>query len=255
MKLEGKNVIVTGASRGFGRYLASTLWSEGANLLLVARRAFDFDLDPQRFINQSAEALSIDLSVSPLAGEAIVKRAKRVWTKIDGLVNNAAIQGPVGLSWENGWAEWFLTLTVDLIAPVNLCQLVVPWMLEQGSGKIVNLSGGGATGVRPNYSAYATAKTGLVRFSECLAAELTGKGIDVNCVSPGKMPTDMLPRGETATPDSMQKAAELVVFLLSDKSNGITGKLISAIWDDWSFEKFKAILNEQPDLYTLRRIT
>jgi NAD(P)-dependent dehydrogenase (short-subunit alcohol dehydrogenase family) len=174
--------------------------------------------------------------------------------RVDGLINSAAIQGPVGPAWKNKWSEWYETLTTDLIAPVILCRFVVPTMLKHGKGKIVNLSGGGATSARPNYSAYATAKTGLVRFSECLAAELAGTGIDVNCVAPGKMPTGMLPEGETAPEDAMQKAADLVVFLLSDESDGITGRLISARWDDWNTQDFKKFLADHPDAYTLGRL-
>jgi 3-oxoacyl-[acyl-carrier protein] reductase len=250
MRLVGRNIILTGASRGFGRYLACRLWEEGANLLLVASKHFNIDLPAER-IDQHAETLAVDLSVA-YAENPIVRRATLAWTKIDGLVNNAAIQGPIGPAWESDWSAWNKTLTVDLFAPINLCKAVVPKMLEHGSGKIVNLSGGGATNVRPNYSAYATAKTGLVRFSECLAAELAGTGIDVNCVSPGAMPTDMLPPGVTANPDAMQKAAELVIWLLSDESNGVTGKLLSAQWDDYKRIPGKFT---PADKFTLRRVT
>lgn len=190
------------------------------------------------------------------ASDRIHRKVMSIWEgHVDGLINNAAIQGPVGPAWETCSEEWMETIDIDLLAPVKLCQRLVPEMLKQGHGKIVNLSGGGATSARPNYSAYATAKTGLVRFSECLAAELAGTGIDVNCVAPGKMPTDMLPEGEVASPDAMQKAAELVTFLLSDESNGITGRLISAVWDFWDYGGFKANLDESPDLYKLRRVT
>lgn len=176
-------------------------------------------------------------------------------TGVDGLVNNASIQGPVGPFERNSMNEWVDAVTIDLIAPVDMCYLIVPAMLKQGHGKIVNLSGGGAASARPNYTAYATAKTGLVRFSECLAAELADRHIDVNCVSPGKMPTDMLPPGETCQPDAMQKAAELVVWLLSDESNGVTGRLIAAQWDDWQGQHFKDWIKKDSNLYTLRRIS
>lgn len=245
-------MILTGASRGFGKYLARRLWDEGASLLLVVRNP----LDTYRFTDGIEGQLAIwtkaDLSFAP---DVEVVLSDWQGYHIDGLVNNAAIQGPVGPAWENDWWQWFQTLSIDLLAPVLLSRLVIPQMLKQGHGKIVNLSGGGATSVRPNYSAYATAKTGLVRFSECLASELAGTGIDVNCVAPGKMPTDMLPEGETADEDAMQKAAELVVFLLSDESDGITGKLLSAKWDNWEDVNFKTMLDEHPGAYTLRRVT
>lgn len=173
---------------------------------------------------------------------------------ITGLVNNAAEQGPVGPFAENCLGCWGQTITVDLLAPVYLCQAVLPLMLTKGYGKIINLSGGGATSPRPNYSAYATAKAGLVRFSECLAAELIGKGIDVNCVAPGRMPTRMLEKGDIPHPNAMQRAAELILFLLSDASDGITGRLIAAPWDNWEAPEFKSQLLDNDQLYTLRRV-
>lgn len=260
MKLQGRNIILTGASRGFGQYLAGRLWEEGANLLLVSRTApttdvfYPINLKLTADLNQSAEFWPADLTGYG-AGVSIVSHIMDRWTHIDGLVNNAAIQGPVGKAWEVSLVELNRTFAVDLFAPIDLCRLVVPEMLKHGHGKIVNLSGGGAADARPNYSAYATAKAGLVRFSECLAEELKGTGIDVNCVAPGKMPTGMLPPGEMATEQTMVEAADLVIFLLSDESNGITGRLISAVWDEWKSPDFQQRLRDDGDLATLRRIT
>lgn len=253
MRLQGKNIILTGASRGFGQYLAGVLWNEGANLLLIARRDMSFLL-PDARVGQQRSWMPVNL-LERTAASVVIGAVKHLWEcRVDGLINNAAIQGPVGPAWESSHDEWTDTVKLDLLAPVKLCQQIVRLMLDYGSGKIVNLSGGGATSARPNYSAYATAKTGLVRFSECLAAELAGTGIDVNCVSPGAMPTDMLPPGVTPNPDAMQKAAELIVFLLSDESNGITGKLVSSLWDD--LDKLKTRRRPLPDdVYTLRRET
>jgi hypothetical protein len=93
-----------------------------------------------------------------------------------------------------------------------------------------------------------------VRFSETLAMELKGTGIDVNCVAPGPMPTGMLPTGMQANPHTMEGAADLCIFLLSDESNGITGRLISALWDNWkSFPELKDRLDKDQDAFTLRR--
>ena len=106
------------------------------------------------------------------------------------LVNNAAIVGPIGCLWENKWDEWETTIRVNLLTPAALCRASIPWMRER-DGAIVNISGGGATGPRPFFSAYGTAKAGLVRFSETLAREMAGSGIRVNCVAPGAMDTNM----------------------------------------------------------------
>lgn len=251
MKLKGKNIVLTGASRGFGFYLADRLRSEGANILAVARY-FEMEIIHEDEVGSQIN-VPLDLSVG-IAPTAILAKARQLWTHVDGLVNNAAIQGPVGDAWETNWGEWRDTMKLDFMVPVELCRLFVPGMIAQGGGKIVNLSGGGATSSRPGYSAYASAKTALVRFNECLADELKSKGVDVNCVSPGKMPTDMLPQGVVPDENSMERAVDLIVWLLSDESKGITGKLISAIWDDWENPVFRGLLELNPDLCTLRRI-
>jgi 3-oxoacyl-[acyl-carrier protein] reductase len=145
-------------------------------------------------------------------------------------------------------------------------------MKAGGGGSIVNLSGGGATSPRPNFSAYATAKAALVRFSENLAREAAPLGVRVNCVAPGALNTDMLrdvllagreragPEYERALErekkggDPPEEAARLVAFLLSDESRAITGRLISAVWDPWrSLMEHEDELRES-DLFTLRRI-
>ena len=147
-------------------------------------------------------------------------------------------------------------------------------MVDVGHGSIINISGGGATSARPNFSAYATAKCGLVRFSETIAEELKPFNVKVNCIAPGAMDTDMLKevttKGKALSGEreytnaekvissggaSMENVAKLCHFLASDISNGITGKLISAVWDNW--EQWPAHLDElkSSDMYTLRRIT
>lgn len=146
-------------------------------------------------------------------------------------------------------------------------------MRETGGGSIVNLSGGGGASPRPNFSAYATAKCGLVRFSETVAAEVAGWNIRVNCVAPGAMNTDMLRETLEAGPERVgaeyakvakvvtaeggadpKVAAELIVYLASAESAAITGKLISAVWDPWPELHQHADDLRASDIYTLRRI-
>jgi 3-oxoacyl-[acyl-carrier protein] reductase len=205
--------------------------------------------------------------------ERIVSAALASWPRVDVLINNAAIQGPIGPLVRNDWAAWVTTLQVNLITPTALCRQVVPWMTTQGSGSIINISGGGATAARPNYSAYATAKAGLVRLSETLAEELRPHGVRVNCVAPGAMATDMLGATAESGPDvagakeyevatrvlrdgetAMRRATSLCLFLASPASSGVTGKLISAVWDPWEhLQEHRADLDGS-DIYTLRRI-
>ena len=164
-------------------------------------------------------------------------------------------------------------MTADFVSPALICAGVVPWMARTGGGKIVNLSGGGATGPRPRFSAYAAAKAGIVRYSETLAEEVKELGISVNCVAPGVMGTDMVASivnagaeraGEKEVAaarkaldggaETMNAAVELITFLASDASNGVTGKLISAVWDNWRDFPGRAGELRASDVFTLRRI-
>lgn len=270
-----QNVIITGASRGLGRSITKAIWKAGANLLLVARddQALDAlisSLEPHQ--EQTAYSLSCDLSL-PGAIETIIKTARHHFENLDVLINNAAVQGTIGPSWENDWNAWLQTLTIDLLAPIDLSRQCAAWMIPQHKGKIICLSGGGATNSRPNFSAYAVAKTGLVRFCEILADEVRPYNIQVNCVAPGAMSTAILDTVLAAGPElagqkeydsalsirqqggiSPDRVAELVLFLTSSASEGLTGKLISAVWDPW--EHFPEHMDDlqKSDVYTLRRI-
>jgi 3-oxoacyl-[acyl-carrier protein] reductase len=275
--LANKRILITGASRGLGACIARTLWRRGASLLMVARsehglRDVRADLAPTAADGQTLEVAVADLSAPSAPGD-VSAVVDRLWGGIDVLVNNAAILGPLGPAWENDWSEWQATLRVNLLAPVALCRAFIPFMARRRWGKIINLSGGGATGPRPNVSAYATAKAGLVRFTETVAHETRDAGIDVNCVAPGPMNTDMLQairdagpskggdaeyaqavRHEHAGAEVVQRAADLCAFLASSASDGITGRLISAVWDPW--ERLPDHRNDLQgsDIYTLRRI-
>jgi 3-oxoacyl-[acyl-carrier protein] reductase len=254
------------------------MWRDGASLLLVARSEKALlDLRSELMSGarggaQQVHILSADLG-APEAVTAIMSEARRQWDRIDVLVNNAAILGPIGKVWENDWEAWQMAIDVNLLAPVGLCRACIPWMKEYRQGKIINLSGGGATMPRPNFSAYAVAKAGLVRFSEILALEVGDIDVQVNCVAPGPMNTDMLQDILRAGPEKageaeytqaikqggegktmQQRAADLCVFLASPASSGITGKLMSAVWDPW--QQLPDHLDElrNSDIYTLRRI-
>ncbi len=224
--LTGKRAIVTGASRGLGAAIAKAFEEAGANVYAPTKSSFDLSESPSIY---------------------------RLWLRkgaepVDILVNNAAIIGPVGPSDEQCTAAWRECLEVNLISPMRLCALAVANMRESGrQGSIINISGGGATSPRPNYSAYATAKCGLVRFSETLAMEVEQYGIRVNCVAPGLLNTAMgSPEG-----DPPERAAQLVTWLASDDSRPVTGRLISAKWDPWDIPGFAAGMGDQE--YRLRR--
>ncbi|HUJ74000.1 MAG TPA: SDR family oxidoreductase, partial [bacterium] len=263
------------ASRGLGAAVAAAYCRAGASLVLVARDG-DALWRSTADLNPGPGQVIVPVIGDVAQPETIASAVQAALGKGGGLhvlVNNAAIQGPIGPCTENDWAGWRQALEVDLLAPVALCRAAVPIMLQSGRGSIINVSGGGATGPRPNFSAYATAKAGLVRFSETLAEELKQHGIRVNCVAPGAMNTAMLQQiveqGEAHSgarehslarkilaegSPALEQAAALCVFLASDAAAGITGKLISAVWDPWSSLGQHREELESTDIYTLRRI-
>jgi NAD(P)-dependent dehydrogenase (short-subunit alcohol dehydrogenase family) len=277
-ELEGKRAIITGCSRGLGAVIVDTLWQSGADLLLVARSEVSLlelrnRLFASRTGTQCVHVFATDLR-EPTAPRAIVAEARRIWPRVDILVNNAGIIGPIGMVADNNWCEWQETVQVNLLAPAELCKLSIDWMRELGGGgSIVNLSGGGATNPRPRFSAYATAKCALVRFSETVASEVADLGIRVNCIAPGVMNTAMLQQTLKAGADRVGRdeyerimrsvatggsdprlAADLVVYLASERAIGVTGKLISAVSDPWRFLHEHIEDLRTMDIYTLRRI-
>ena len=178
---------------------------------------------------------------------------------------------PILLSKDNDWSE---SIRTNLILPVNLAKYFTDIFLKNGHGSVILTSGGGATNARTNFSAYASAKAGLVRFVESFAAEVAESNVRINAIAPGVMPSKMMEEivensSLDAGKDEVAKALRtlddtlwspaqilgLCDFLVSEKSKGITGKLISAEWDNWSEWPQHVDELRASDLYTLRRIT
>ena len=275
--LAGKRAIITGASRGFGAELAKVFLGEGASLLLCAReeprlRAVAEELRSLASRDQSVLAVPADVS-SEQDVRHLMDVAEREWQGLDILVNNAGVHGPIGAFHLADPDAWWRAVEINLRGAARLCQLAIPLFLRQRRGRIIQLSGGGATGPRPNISAYAASNTAVVRLVETLAEEYRNQGICINAIAPGTMNTRLLDEviaagpglaGESGHRDalsqkakggvSMRQAAALAVLLAADASAGITGRLFSACWDPWErMVEFKDKLMET-DVYTLRRI-
>jgi 3-oxoacyl-[acyl-carrier protein] reductase len=273
MRLGNKVAIVTGAGRGIGSAIALAFAREGADLVLTARTLHELEdtATQARAMGQRALALRADASHGQEV-EAVVARALAQFGRIDILVNSAAVQPPIGPLWENDPDEWLRTIVVNVGGVFLFCWAVLPIMIRQGGGTIINLSGGGATSPRPYFSAYGASKAAVVRLTETLAQEAKEHNIQVNAIAPGAVDTRMTDQvlaagaaaGERAVAEarrvkeeraSPRAAAELAVFLASGESAGLTGRLISAIWDDW--RSLLSNLDEvmASELYTLRRMT
>ncbi len=273
MRLKGKVAIVTGASKGIGKVIAETFAREGCNLTIVSRSLDEIGKAAEGF-KKYGEVLPLRCDVSnPTDVEEVVKKTLKEFKKIDILVNNAGIYGPLGNLVDNDVVLWRKTIDTNLIGTVLFTKFVLPHMIRAKRGKIINLSGGGSGGPpTPTISAYATSKGAVVRFTEVIAEEVREHNIQVNSIAPGAVNTRLLDQ-VLAVKDKIdkkflekslkqketggtppEKAAKLALFLASEESNGITGKLISAVWDD--YENFAKRLDEinGTQIYTIRRI-
>lgn len=275
--LEGKVALVTGASRGLGLEIALRLAADGASLALAARDRDALEAAAKQIMvcypgTDHVRTFRADFTFARDI-DALSDWALEQWPAIDILINNAAIQGPIGRFEQADWSQWKAVFDVNVFAPARLAQRLVPGMRRQRSGKIINISGGGATSPRPDFSAYAASKCALVRLTETLAEELRDSRVDVNAVSPGAMNTRMLDEVIAAGPNAARheyeaalkrqkqggapasRAAGLVGWLASPASDGITGKLISAVWDDWERLEQRRHELEKTELFTLRRVS
>lgn len=270
--LSGKTAVITGGGRGIGRSIAVEMAQAGARLFLLARTEEELrqTCDAIHEVGGKADYFVCDISdyqAVDMAFQEIFAQAP----SIEILVNNAGVQWPIGPFRQNDLDEWKTAFAVNMFGTVHCSYAVLNSMISRGYGKIINLSGGGATSPRVNFSAYAAAKTAIVRFTETLAAEVKDRHIDVNAVSPGAINTRMLEEVLTAKEiagaeyneaekrkiqggNDPQLAARLICFLASPLSDGISGKLISAVWDPWQEKGFQESLRNDKDLATLRRI-
>ncbi|MDF2621824.1 MAG: family oxidoreductase [Xanthobacteraceae bacterium] len=275
--LAGRRAIITGANRGLGLEIARRFAAAGAHLALGARdvELLRAEIAPLkvRFPTLRIEEHALDVS-SPGEVETFTRWATTEIGPIDVLVNNAGVYGPLGPIETVDWSEWAAALAINLNGSVLMARAVVPGMKALGRGAIIQVSGGGATNPLPGISAYAASKAAVVRFAETLALEVKPFGITVNAIAPGALNTRMLEEIIAAGPERvgavfheralqqqnsggtpLAKGAEAAMFLASEAARGITGRLVSAVWDryeDWP-DHLEALDNS--DLYTLRRIT
>ena len=188
MRLENRVAVITGAGRGIGRAIALAYASEGARLALAARTSNELDETARQVEALGGSAFAIPTDVTDQGQvEEMVRQTLDRYSSIDILVNNAGIAGPVGSLQDNDVSHWIRTIQVNLMGPFLCCRAVLPAMVSQNRGRIINMSGIGGQ----NLSAYGAAKVALVYLTEVLCEELGGRDIQVNALSPGSIHTRM----------------------------------------------------------------
>jgi len=267
--LANTSVLVTGAGRGIGKRLAIGFASAGAKVGLLARSKAELDLAHLEIEHAGGNALRMRADVTDFEQvNAAVERMRRDFGGVNVLVCAAGTLGPIGPFVEQSPKAWAETIHVNLLGVMNCSKAVLPRMIERRSGKIIVLAGSGSASARPNFAAYAASKTAVVRLVETLAEEVRDHNIQVNCMWPGKTYTHMTDEilrageraGEKETEDALEirrtggmapeKQIQLALFLASEQSNHISGKLIH-VSDDWKKLRDGSV---QAEAYTLRRV-
>lgn len=277
MTLKGHRVFITGGSQGFGLAAARAFVQAGADVAVCARGPEALGKAEAELIRLAAGHSRILARTADIANEreivALVSEIDRLWGGVDVLLANAGVYGPKGTIEDVDWGEWARAIEINLLGNVLCCRAVIPGMKARRKGAIILMSGGGATNPMPRISAYAASKAGLVRFGESLAREVQEFGITVNAIAPGALDTRMLDEVLEAGPDRvgrafydqmvtikaqggspLEKGVALAVYLAAHAANGVTGRLLSALWDPWDRLDGLAAELANTDIYTLRRI-
>jgi NAD(P)-dependent dehydrogenase (short-subunit alcohol dehydrogenase family) len=267
--LTNAGVLVTGAGRGIGKRLAIGFATAGNRVGLLARSKAELDLAHLEIEHAGGNALRIRADVTDFEQvSAAVDRMRVHYGDVQVLICAAAVPGAIGPFLEQSPKAWVETIQTNLLGVMHACRAVLPHMVERRSGKIIVLSGPGAIAARPGFSASAACKAAVVRLVETIAEEVRDHNIQINCMGPGAtythMTDEILRAGDRAgwkeTEEAMEvrrtggvapeKQIQLALFLASEQSNHISGKLIQ-VSDDW--KKLKTD-NIHPEIYTLRRV-
>lgn len=263
--LAGRRLVVVGATGGLGFAISETLLTAGAAVMGTGRSKEGLD----RLAEMGAVTHSLDLQDAEAPARVADRVGEEFGHAIDGMIVAAGGYGPIARSREVDLRELSRSLHENLVASLALIQALAAFLDAGTSPSVALMAGGGATGAMPNYTAYALAKVGVVRLVENLALE--EPQWRVNAVAPGFVATSIhdatLAAGpersgrffertkeqiEKAVPPTM--AASLIHFLMSEESIGVTGRLISAVWDPWRESSQRALLTDDPSFGKLRRI-
>jgi 3-oxoacyl-[acyl-carrier protein] reductase len=234
--VDGKVIIVTGASRGIGAAAAKALATAGATVVLTARDGKLTD-DVARSIGSAASARACDVS-DYAAFAALVAETKTRFGRLDALINNAGVIEPIASIVDSDPTAWARNIDINLTGAYHAIRAVLPGMLEAGGGTIVNLSSGAAIRPLEGWSAYCSAKAGLHMLTRAVALETAGTGIRVFGFQPGTTDTDMhvlirasglnpvsqIPRGNL-TPVAHPAAA--IVYLCTPAADDLNGQEFS----------------------------
>ncbi len=263
-----KIIIITGASSGIGKEISLNLSKENAQLIFISRNLSSLKILSNGIHNNKNLLYSLNVSKTKEV-QKFYQFVKSKYSRIDCIINCAGIFGPIGKLEQVSPDNFLIPIQTNLIGTYNMCYYGLPFLKKSEHAKIINFSGGGTTSSFPNYSGYACSKIALVKLTENMAIEYPN--LDINIIAPGFIKTplakqtikskekagtfytktiEMLNNGGV----SVKYVVSLCKFLISNKSDGISGKFISAPWDNWEKQSFIDKLKTDKDYCTLRRI-
>ncbi len=272
ISLKNKSVIITGGGRGIGRALALACKKAGAFVTVAARSKTDLDETSAELkaINNDLPHLAIRCDVTSSTELVhLFNSAQEKFGPLHGLICAAGVYGAIGPFADSPFEEWAAAVDINLTGTARSIHAAIPHMAR--GARIILFSGGGQAAM-PNFSSYVTSKGGIWRLTETLGAELAAREIYVNAIAPGAVNTKLLDDLLTAGPDKVgadvyqksleqkkaggqgsEKAADLTLYLLSEKSAGLYGKTLSAVWDPYKdFQDLPKM--SKSDIFTAKRV-
>ena len=275
--LRGRVALVTGGSRGVGRLLARTLAEAGAAVALIARSSDELATTVEQIQDAGGVAVAASADVTDeTAVTAALAQLRAQLGPVDVLINNAGVNGPMGVLWETEQAEWWRTLEVNLGGAFVLTRMLLPDMIDAGRGRIINITSNAGVYRWPLVSAYVTSKAALIKLTETLAAETVKHGVSVFSVDPGLLPIGLSDAAlmSTAQPDTPEgrvfgwirgqlktghgadpaRAAQLILELASGRGDCLSGRHLT-VADDLGTLLGRSDEIRRGDLHTLRLVT
>lgn len=268
-----KNIVITGGTKGIGRFLAEEFLKQGSSVVVCSRSDSDVTHALEELSSFKGKVFGIKVDVTVVDDvRKLVAFSLQSLGSVDVLINTAGVIGEVGDFGGCDISKWKEAVLVNLFGTVQVTHAFLPYMKERSFGVVINFAGAGVGSKKPlvNMSSYYTSKTAVVGFTEVVAKELEDSSIRINCVAPGaintaitdyiinqgreKVGADMYDRTvkqKEEGGDSKEKIFSLVSFLAGDESKGVSGRFISSKWD--SLQMLKGV-TENSNLFALRRI-
>ena len=270
-----KTVIVTGGTQGIGLEISKHLANINCKIILISRSKDDLEKVCKEL--DEINKLTNFYFVADVSNRKDLSSLENFLSShqlmIDALINCAGVYGPIGNTLDIDLEEFQKAFNINFFGTLYMIKATKNLFKKAIKKKVINFSGGGAASPFPYYSAYATSKAAIVRLTENLSIELKNDSFDINCIAPGFVVTRLHQDTIKAGPEKMGKefyentkkmienggvapsySCDLVSFLLSDHSDGITGKFISANWDKWNDKEYLKEIRQNNNFATLRRI-